>query len=367
MRGDHEVSDGEEASPPSSPRDARDARDASVISHYSSHSERHDDGAAMDGSNTAGTSSGSDGLTDTHAAAAITTGTRTTSPLPQSHALEPQSDGGMRYESNERPQPQEEAEDALLPKREKEEDEGARPHGDAHLPVDNEAPLTATSRAPNSAHPMFPSFPSAGSSVSMGASTATAASPRHRMQFPYASSNFVAPVPTPIRPLHGDPRAAVTSPSTGDSVSVSPVALSVPAARLFHQPTHSPSFYNTAHDTAPAAPTSDDAGFQDAWDSSAAHNSSRHSGSGGAVQGTTAPSWHSSQTGATRGDEGGGGGSSSGAPAEPPPPTRTAVDGSRVRTVRLTLSLLCCWRGLVGYLARTCAETDNERMLWSCR
>ncbi|RLN81473.1 hypothetical protein BBO99_00003671 [Phytophthora kernoviae] len=37
----------------------------------------------------------------------------------------------------------------------------------------------------------------------------------NQMQFPYAPSNFVAPAPTPIRPLQGDPRAVKQQPQEG--------------------------------------------------------------------------------------------------------------------------------------------------------
>lgn len=154
------------------------------------------------------------------------------------------------------------------------------------------APPSATasstaSRTPNGVHPMYPSFPVSG----MGGNAQQQqqqgiVSPSHQLQFPYASSNFVAPAPTPIRPIHGDPRAtAHNMAAQGDSGSSSDnvealnraPALShsegsmpypVPASRMFHHQTNSPSFYNTAQDGPAVGPGGVDANFQKAWNGS---------------------------------------------------------------------------------------------------
>lgn len=165
----------------------------------------------------------------------------------------------------------------------------------AHLPH----AVGANMMTPSGAHPMYPSFPVTGM-----AGTGAAVSPSHPLQFPYASSNFVAPMPTPIRPLHGDPRATTqqqvaavnggggsddANPDTEAAAANSPEGTSipypVPASRMFHHQTNSPSFYNTAQDGPPVGPSAVDPNFQKPWD--------------GSVDGTPAlpndPNWSSNQ------------------------------------------------------------------------
>lgn len=143
-------------------------------------------------------------------------------------------------------------------------------------------PLGAN-RTPSGAHPMYPSFPVTGM-AGTGQQPQTVVSPSHQLQFPYASSNFVAPIPTPIRPLHGDPRAitqqqvAVNGVSDDANSENEPAASSsegtsipypVPASRMFHHQTNSPSFYNTAQDGPAVGPSAVDPNFQKPWDGSA--------------------------------------------------------------------------------------------------
>lgn len=150
----------------------------------------------------------------------------------------------------------------------------------AHQP----RPLGAN-RTPSGAHPMYPSFPVTGM-TGTGQQPQPVVSPNHQLQFPYASSNFVAPMPTPIRPLHGDPRAitqqqqqVAVSGAADDANPDSETAASssegtslpypVPASRMFHHQTNSPSFYNTAQDGPPVGPSAVDPNFQKPWDGSA--------------------------------------------------------------------------------------------------
>lgn len=116
------------------------------------------------------------------------------------------------------------------------------------------------------------------------------------MQFPYAGSagGFVAPTPTPIRPLHGDPRAMppgmmrmqtdtsqgmTTNDAAADnSLNVQPqlpptsaMGYAIPASRMFHHPSASPSFYNTTQDgPAPVGPTILDPSFEKQWEATRA-------------------------------------------------------------------------------------------------
>ncbi|KAL4115305.1 hypothetical protein PRIC2_013470 [Phytophthora ramorum] len=99
------------------------------------------------------------------------------------------------------------------------------------------------------------------------------------MQFPFAPSNFLAPSPTPIRPLDGDPRAVKQQPQEqGDAASnadapsstneASPVdeptvsaanitatsGNAVSQSQMFYHQTNAPSFYTTPQDGPPVGP-----------------------------------------------------------------------------------------------------------------
>ncbi|KAL4115344.1 hypothetical protein PRIC2_013507 [Phytophthora ramorum] len=100
-----------------------------------------------------------------------------------------------------------------------------------------------------------------------------------QMQFPFAPSNFLAPSPTPIRPLDGDPRAVKQQPQEqGDAASnadapsstneASPVdeptvsaanitatsGNAVSQSQMFYHQTNAPSFYTTPQDGPPVGP-----------------------------------------------------------------------------------------------------------------
>lgn len=111
------------------------------------------------------------------------------------------------------------------------------------------------------------------------------------MQFPYVgAAGFVAPTPTPIRPLHGDPRAMPPGmmrmqPNTSQGMAIdaaadnslnaqppqpqptSAMGYAIPASRMFHHPSASPSFYNTTQDgPASVGPTILDPSFEKQWE-----------------------------------------------------------------------------------------------------
>jgi SNF2 family DNA or RNA helicase len=89
-------------------------------------------------------------------------------------------------------------------------------------------------------------------------------SPSHSMQFPYTSSNFVAPLPTPIRPLAGDPRMAPTE--GGDVISPSgatPDAYPSDLPSSQPQPYYEPPVPVTSTTTDPMT-----ASFEDQWNQS---------------------------------------------------------------------------------------------------
>ncbi|DAZ97084.1 TPA: hypothetical protein N0F65_001268 [Lagenidium giganteum] len=90
-----------------------------------------------------------------------------------------------------------------------------------------------------------------------------------QMHFPYASSNFVTPNPTPIRPLHGDPRvnqqAGPPGPGPNNATGANGTnqgpsgydendnkhGYAVPTSRMFHHQTSSPSFYTSSSQDGP--------------------------------------------------------------------------------------------------------------------
>ncbi|KAF4042505.1 PHD-zinc-finger like domain [Phytophthora infestans] len=95
-----------------------------------------------------------------------------------------------------------------------------------------------------------------------------------QMLFPFAPSNFLAPSPTPIRPLDGDPRAmkpqqdgdAANSADTSDNASgdaqndatgtsnSSTSSNTVSQSQMFYHQTNAPSFYTTPQDGPPVGP-----------------------------------------------------------------------------------------------------------------
>jgi hypothetical protein len=122
--------------------------------------------------------------------------------------------------------------------------------------------------------------PAAGDDEKAKASLSVDTQQNRQMQFPFAPSNFLAPSPTPIRPLHGDPRAMKQQPQDGDSMSTAgtptsasgaqssdtqnnanganndPASSSNPVsqAQMFHHQTNAPSFYTTPQDGPPVGP-----------------------------------------------------------------------------------------------------------------
>lgn len=200
----------------------------------------------------------------------------------------------------------------------------SRPTDAKAAPVTSPRVPVTSSRAPNGAHPMYPSFPVAGmlsqaapvGSESGGSGTnSSAVSPSHQLQFPYASSNFIAPVPTPIRPLSGDPRASGdsvsqngASPASSTSSASVSTARPVPAARMFSYPATSLSFYNAAPDnpamvgpgTSSSSNSTADPAFENAWDASATgadddatpSNNAANASSSGSAPGHHETQWH---------------------------------------------------------------------------
>lgn len=94
-------------------------------------------------------------------------------------------------------------------------------------------------------------------------------------QFPFASSNFLAPSPTPIRPLDGDPRAIKQQKQEEDSADTdnppnfsdsnlqndtaaatnsSMDSHAVSQSQMFYHQTNAPSFYTTPQDGPPVGP-----------------------------------------------------------------------------------------------------------------
>ncbi|KAE9345020.1 Chromodomain-helicase-DNA-binding protein 7 [Phytophthora fragariae] len=110
-----------------------------------------------------------------------------------------------------------------------------------------------------------------------------------QMQFPFAPSNFLAPSPTPIRPLDGDPRMKQQPQEAGDStanagtptsangaasssgsdagVSTNAGASSNPVSQsqMFYHQTNAPSFYTTPQDGPPVGPAMVDKPSDKQW------------------------------------------------------------------------------------------------------
>ncbi|GMF16341.1 unnamed protein product [Phytophthora lilii] len=101
-------------------------------------------------------------------------------------------------------------------------------------------------------------------------------------QFPLAPSNFLAPSPTPIRPLHGDPRAmkqpeagdaadaGTTNGASGVATSNAPDATAASSAavsqsQMFYHQTNAPSFYTTPQDGPPVGPAMMEQSAEKKW------------------------------------------------------------------------------------------------------
>ncbi|KAF1795179.1 Chromodomain-helicase-DNA-binding protein 7 [Phytophthora cactorum] len=114
--------------------------------------------------------------------------------------------------------------------------------------------------------------PALGEDVKMPLSvdTETQQHANRQMQFPFASSNFLAPSPTPIRPLDGDPRA-MKQQQEGDSANDADTSTNasgntqndaagannsnaVSQSQMFYHQTNAPSFYTTPQDGPPVGP-----------------------------------------------------------------------------------------------------------------
>lgn len=165
------------------------------------------------------------------------------------------------------------------------EDEGAVQAGAASVqapktqPDEEPTPATVSNDPVPDVEPSTASAPAASLPAAGG------------MQFPYAgAAGFVAPTPTPIRPLHGDPRAMPPGmmrmqPNTSQGMAADAVAdnslnalpqqpqptsamgFAIPASRMFHHPSASPSFYNTPQDgPASMGPTILDPSFEKQWE-----------------------------------------------------------------------------------------------------
>ena len=118
--------------------------------------------------------------------------------------------------------------------------------------------------------------------------TPTQQNANHPMQLPFASSKFVAPSPTPIRPLDGDPRAmkqlqegdisSTNSAPTNvnnasfvngqnDAAGANNIATSsnaVSQSQMFYHQTNAPSFYTTPQDGPPVGPAMTEQGQSNA-------------------------------------------------------------------------------------------------------
>ncbi|KAG7390037.1 hypothetical protein PHYPSEUDO_008999 [Phytophthora pseudosyringae] len=158
----------------------------------------------------------------------------------------------------------------------KEEDAQKNEHQLTQEPQQNGTPADAQPEDNNIAA----ENPTSGEDAKMllSVDTQTQQNANRQMQFPFAPSNFLAPSPTPIRPLHGDPRAMKPQPQDGDSASNagtpnsasgassnaqndaagannSPASSNaVSQSQMFHHQTNAPSFYTTPEDGPPVGP-----------------------------------------------------------------------------------------------------------------
>lgn len=92
--------------------------------------------------------------------------------------------------------------------------------------------------------------------------------PASSTAFPNASGgDFMKPSPTPIRPLHGDPRAVGSQGGMADDVAggTSIGNGAVNSAGLFDNPASAPSFYATPQDGPPVGPNMVSAPMENAW------------------------------------------------------------------------------------------------------
>ncbi|RLN47960.1 hypothetical protein BBJ28_00001686 [Nothophytophthora sp. Chile5] len=124
--------------------------------------------------------------------------------------------------------------------------------------------------------------------------SSAASSVNRQMQFPYASSNFMSPAPTPIRPLHGDPRSVKQQPQETGEYATNDVSTTntnetaasevsndtttadgrsgdanasygVSQSQMFYHQTNAPSFYATPQDGPPLGAAMVDPSFEKQW------------------------------------------------------------------------------------------------------
>ncbi|KAG6574650.1 Chromodomain-helicase-DNA-binding protein 7 [Phytophthora cinnamomi] len=177
---------------------------------------------------------------------------------------------------------QEEVEEAVEPKEEKEEEEEKQLKEEDTEKTEEQSGGGQTEDAkPENVEPTDDA-----DKTPLSVDTQTQQNANRQMQFPFAPSNFLAPSPTPIRPLDGDPRmkqpqeagdatsnagtptsANGAAPSNAPDAGANAAASSNPVSQsqMFYHQTNAPSFYTTPQDGPPVGPAMMDQAAEKQW------------------------------------------------------------------------------------------------------
>ncbi|ETI47297.1 hypothetical protein L914_08170 [Phytophthora nicotianae] len=156
---------------------------------------------------------------------------------------------------------------------EKQEDEKQLKEEDTQKIEQQDGDVAETQSEDVKADPTTENPPPEDVKSSLNVDTEAQQNANRQMQFPFAPSNFLAPSPTPIRPLDGDPRAmkpqqegdAANSADTPNNASdntqndaagatSSTSSNAVSQSQMFYHQTNAPSFYTTPQDGPPVGP-----------------------------------------------------------------------------------------------------------------